>query len=116
MGQAKLRKAKGEYPDASKPKPAASPVSWEVIGDLATHPKSTAVLGLLERLRDSNESIGGKSMVVTLERSVRSPIIKAKVVGLGAFMGLIEGMQALDLQDRLEKAVDAEGDVDAAFS
>ena len=95
MGQAKVRKAKGDYPDTTKPKPPASPVSWEVTGDLAAHPKSTAVLELLERLRDSSESLGGKSMVVTLERSVRSPIIKARVVGLGAFMGLIEGMGRL---------------------
>lgn len=65
MGDAKRRKASGNYPDTTKPKPAAVgaiaqgsgvTVTWEVVGDLASHPKSEEVIQLLEKLKREYES------------------------------------------------------------
>lgn len=126
MGEAKRRKASGNYPDTAKPKPVAhsaqmpiddgETVSWEVLGDLASHPKSQAVINLLEELKREYEGYGGNTMLVTFEAPIRTPIIKAKVSGLGAFMSLIGGMQDLGLEDRLEHASGPERGIDAAFS
>lgn len=125
MGEAKRRKASGEYPDTTARKTPAEPaketpsqdtVSWEVLGDLAAHPKSEAVIKLLEKLKRKHKDAGGNTMVVTLEASARNPIIKAKVTGMGTFMGLIGGLQDLDLEDRLEDASGPERGIDAAFS
>jgi hypothetical protein len=125
MGNAKRRKASGNYPDTSKPKPAAQieksdssgeTVSWEVVGDLALHSKSQAVIQLLESLKTEYEGFGGKTMLVTLENSLRIPIIQARVTGMGAFIGLITGMQKLGLEDRLENASGPERGIDAAFA
>lgn len=125
MGDAKRRKASGDYPDITKPKSAAQgalsdpggeTVTWEVLGDLAAHPKSEAVIQLLEKLRREYEGYGGNTMLVSLENPVRTPIIKARVTGMGAFMGLIGGMQNLGLMDRLENSPGPERGIDAAFS
>ena len=125
MGDAKRRKASGNYPDTTKPKPAVQGAksdgggetfTWEVLGDLAAHPKSDAVIQLLEQLKRRYEGFGGNTMLVTLERPARTPIIKARVTGMGAFMGLIGGMQDLGLVDRLENASGPERGIDAAFS
>lgn len=125
MGDAKRRKALGNYPDTTKPKPAmqgarsdggGETVTWEVLGDLAAHPKSEAVIQLLEQLKRKYEGFGGNTMLVTLEQPARTPIIKARVPGMGAFMGLIGGMQDLGLVDRLENASGPERGIDAAFS
>lgn len=125
MGDAKRRKALGNYPDTTKPKPVAQgaksdgggePLTWEVLGDLAAHPKSDAVIQLLERLKRKYEGFGGNTMLVTLEQPARTPIIKARVTGMGAFLGLIGGMQGLGLVDRLEHATGPERGIDAAFS
>lgn len=125
MGDAKRRKALGNYPDTTKPRPTAQgaksdgggeTVAWEVLGNWASHPKSEAVIQLLEKLKREYEGYGGNTMVVTLEKPVRTPIIKARVTGMGAFMGLIGGMQDLGLEDRLENAPGPERGIDAAFS
>lgn len=77
MGDAKRRKASGNYPDTTKPKPAAlgaksdgggETFTWEVLGDLAAHPKSDAVIQLLEQLKRKHEGSGGNTMLVTLEQ------------------------------------------------
>lgn len=122
MGEAKRRKALGKYPDTTKPQASAQmaenghTVSWEVLGDLASHPKSEAVIQVLEDLKREYEGLGGKTMLVTLEAPGRTQLIKAQVKGLGAFMGLISGMQGLGLEDRLENASGPERGIDAAFS
>lgn len=125
MGDAKRRKAMGNYPDTTKPKPAGQgaksngggeAVTWEVLGDLAAHPKSEAVIQLLEQLKREHDGFGGNTMMVTLEKSTRTPIIRARVTGMRAFMGLIGGMRDLGLVDRLEDATGHERGIDAAFS
>ncbi len=126
MGEAKRRKASGNYPDTKKPKPAAvgaisqgsgATVTWEVVGDLASHPKSEEVIQLLEQLKREYESgYDGNTMLVSLEMSARSPIIVARVTGMGPFMDLIGGMQDLGLIDRLENSTGPERGIDAAFS
>lgn len=126
MGDAKRRKASGNYPDTTKPKPAAVgaiaqgsgvTVTWEVVGDLASHPKSEEVIQLLEKLKREYESgYDGNTMLVSLEMSARSPIIVARVTGMGPFMDLISGMQDLSLIDRLENSTGPERGIDAAFS
>jgi len=121
MGEAKRRKASGSYPDTSQPKirppkPVVETLSWEVVGELAHHPKSHDVIQALEALKEEWTDYGGKLMVVTLETPDRVPVIKIQVTGLGAFMGVIEALQDLDLVDRLESAAGPEMGVDAAFS
>lgn len=120
MGEAKRRKALGDYPEKTKSTQSATnvadAVSWEVIGDLAAHPKSGEVVALLEQLKQEHQGSGGKTMVVTLEFPAHTPILKAKVIGMGAFIGLASGLQDLDLVDRLEHATRAENGVDAAFA
>lgn len=74
---------------------------------------STEVMSLHEV---EKSGFGGKTMFVTLESAFRVPVIKARVVGLGAFIGLIEGLQEMGLSDRLEHQAGTENGVDAAFS
>ena len=116
MGQAKIRKANGNYPDTTKPKPSVQSVSWEALGNLELHPKGDAILELLDALKNEYAGHGGKTMVVTIETSPRTPLMKIKVIGLSAFMGLVTGLQELGLSDRLEDSDGPEGGVDAAFS
>lgn len=116
MGQAKQRKASGNYPDTTQPKPSAQTVSWEILGDLALHPKSSEVIQLLTELRGEYDGFGGKAMYVTLEATPKQPLIRSKVVGMGAFIGLVSGLQELGLSDRLEHASNPEAGIDAAFS
>lgn len=117
MGESKRRKIAGDYP-AQTPKPARAPaetVSWEVVGDLAEHPKSADVLEALEEVRKDYPGTGGRPMVVVLESGAGAPIIRAQTLGLGAFMALIDRLQELDLDDRLESRSGPERGVDAAF-
>lgn len=120
MGEAKRRKQAGSYPDTTVPKLRPAPavldaVSWEVLGDLSSHPKATQVLELLERLKAQWTEFGGKTMVVTLESAPRMPLVKILVTGLGAFMDLVAELQDLGLEDRLEEAPGPERGIDAAF-
>jgi hypothetical protein len=118
MGEAKRRKAAGDFP-APTPKPpkaAVDTVSWEVVGDLASHPSSAAVLAALEELRKDYPGMGGgKPMVVVLETATGDVVLRAQTLGLGAFMGLVDRLQELDLIDRLEHRSGPERGVDAAF-
>lgn len=125
MGEAKRRKAMGQYPDTTTPKApvlgaksgrGSEAVTWEVLGDLTEHPKSESVIELLEKLKREYGSFGGSTMLVTLEGAARTPIIKASVKGLSTFMALIGGMQDLGLIDRLVDAPSPERGIDAAFS
>lgn len=124
MGEAKRRKAAGDYPQQTERQKRASAseapmeaVTWEIVGELAKHPKSDDVLKLLGELREEHkDSLAGKSMVVLFEDEKRQPIIRATTVGLDVFFGLIGGMQDLDLVDRLEHASGPVRGVDAAFS
>lgn len=91
-------------------------VSWDVLDELALHPKSDAVIQFLEELKQKHEATGGNTMVVTLEGPARTPIIKIRVMGLGVFMGLIGGLEDLGLEDRLQQTSGPEFGIDAAFS
>jgi hypothetical protein len=108
MGEAKRRKEQATHSNAT--------VSWEILGDLSGHAKSTAVLKLLEQVLKEYPDSGGNTMQITLETAPRTPIIKAKVIGLGAFMAVVGGMQDLGLTDRLEYADGPENKIDAAFA
>ena len=90
-------------------------VRWEVVGELAAHPKSAEVLNLLAVVRDDYEDMGGNDMVLVLEAGARRPIVRATTRGLGAFMALVGGLQELGLSDRLEDSAQPERGVDAAF-
>lgn len=116
MGEAKRRKALGNYPDTTQKATDGETVCWEVLGDLASHPKSNAVIQVLKDLMGEYDGYGGNTMLVTLEAPSGTQLIKVQVKGLSAFMGLISGMQALGLEDRLEKASGPERGIDAAFS
>lgn len=94
MGDAKRRKALGNYPDTTKPKPAVQGAksdgggetfTWEVLGDLAAHP-GDAVIRLLEQLKRRYEGFGGNTMLVAWASDIQARVT-------GAFMGLIGGMQ-----------------------
>ena len=41
-------------------------VSWEILGDKTAHPKTEAVIALLEKLQKKAKVIGDSEMVVTL--------------------------------------------------
>ena len=122
MGDAKRRRQAGVYPDKTEkpPKPQASSfddVSWEVVGDESSHPKTQQVLAALEQLkRDQEGQGGGKMMVLTLESSPRQPVVVVRTMGLGVFMSAISMFQELDLEDRLVDTERSEKGVDAAFS
>ena len=75
-----------------------------------------AVLHLLDELREDYDDMGGKLMVVVVEDAEQQPILRIETVGLGAFVGLISGLQDLGLHDRLEHHPGPERGVDAAFS
>lgn len=123
MGEAKKRKAAGLYPDTSTPKagpvkarPPEESVSWEVVGDPASHPRTGDVLKLLEELREEFKDAGGSAMVTVLEDAAKAPVLRMVTVGMGTFMSLVGGLQDLDLHDRLVDAAGPVRGVDAAFS
>lgn len=121
MGEAKRRKTLGIYPTATRVEQSfqgeasTETVSWDVLGDLQSHPMSQKVIQILEDLRQEYAGYGGNTMLVTLESAIGNPLIRAQVQGLGAFMGLINRMQRLGLHDRLEQASGPERGIDAAF-
>lgn len=121
MGEAKRRKTLGIYPTTPRIEQASQGVAntetvyWDVLGDLESHPMSQEVIQILEDLRQEYSGYGGNTMLVTLESAVGKPLIRARVQGLGAFMGLINRMQRLGLHDRLEQASGPERGIDAAF-
>jgi hypothetical protein len=124
-GDAKRRKAAGNYPElTSKPARGRAPsaevqseaVTWELLGDIAAHPMGQAVMDLLAELQEEHIDAGGNVMVTVLEGSERQPILRIKTAGLGTFMSLVGGMHDLDLTDRLENRHGPEHGVDAAFS
>lgn len=126
MGEARRRKLAGQYPEitpkAAPTAPAGAPageaLSWKVVGDLAAHPKSAAVVEALEALKADVDKFGpgGKTMRVSLEGKPREPVLVVDSVGLGTFMQVIGLFQDLALTDRLEHASGAERGIDAAFS
>jgi hypothetical protein len=80
---------------------AQDSVTWEVVGDTGAHPKSKQVIQLLDALKLEHADEGGKQMVVTLESAPGVPVITAKILGLGAFLSVVGGLEKLDLVDRL---------------
>ena len=99
-----------------RPPHLSASVRWEVVGELAAHPKSADVLNLLATVRDDYEDMGDNDMVLLLEAGTRWPIIRATTRGLGAFMALVSGLQEMGLSDRLEDADQPERGLDAAFT
>jgi len=128
MGEARRRKLAGEYPAITSKAPPPPPeppggttgeaLSWRIVGDLAAHPRSAAVIHALEALKGDVERFGagGKTMRVSLESKPREPVLVVDSVGLGTFMQVIGIFQDLDLTDRLEHASGADRGMDAAFS
>ncbi len=91
-------------------------VSWEILGDKTAHPKTEAVIALLEKLQKKAKVIGDSEMVVTLESAPRQVIVKVRVTGSDALFRLISDLQEMGLTDRLEETYTPEKGVDAAFS
>lgn len=119
MGEASRRKKAGSYPEkTAKAAPDGGDcLEWKVIGDLADHPKGSAVVDALVSLNESmNHSLGGKTMAVLLESVEGKPILAARAVGMAAWVSLLEVFQDLDLNDRLEHETTAVNGYDAIFS
>lgn len=123
MGEASRRKKAGEYPQQTpRPAKAREPapeggLDWTLVGVVADHPKTGALLAALEQLKAGlNPDGGGKLMTACLETSDRKPVLVARTVGLGNWMALIGVFQQLDLTDRLEHVMVSSGPYDAAFS
>ena len=116
MGQAKIRKLMGNYPDTTKSKNIPESITWKILDDLALHSKSQNVILLLDDLRKKHRSLSGNTMIVNLESSDRLPIIEISITGLNAFMDVINAFHEIGLIDRLESHIGPEGNVDAAFS
>ncbi len=55
-------------------------------------------------------------MVAVLEDADRQSVLRIQTLGFGTFMSVVEALQALGLEDRLEAAAGPERGVDAAFS
>ena len=124
MGEARRRKLAGTYPELTKkpsPAPAREPVGgldWEVVGDLADHPRAQEVLGALRTLKnDVNPDAGGNVMQAALEApSGGKTVVVARSLGLGNWMQLIGAFQELGLTDRLEHLDSHREPYDAIFS
>jgi len=91
-------------------------VSWEVVGDIDSHPAARQVVDILLILAAEHQSDSGNTMVVLLEGQDQRPIIRVRTRGLGAFMALVGELQDLGLTDRLEEEDGPEQGVDAAFT
>jgi len=123
MGEAKRRKRAGDYPAstvkparAQKPAMPLEPITWDMVQPADRHPQGEAVVQLLQELRAEHGDLGGKLMVVLLEDGDGQPVIRIQTLGLSAFMGVVGGLQDLDLRDRLEERAGPERGIDAAFS
>lgn len=119
MGEASRRKKVGSYPEKT-PKAMRdsyqSCLDWSVTGDIADHPKGTALVNALVSLKEThNPSLGGKTMAVLLETSDRKPVLVARAVGMSAWVSLISVFQELGLNDRLKDELDPVDGYDAIF-
>ncbi|MNR71271.1 hypothetical protein D3C71_18860 [compost metagenome] len=127
MGEARRRKLAGTYPEITK-KPSPPPRSavmapdggldWEVVGDLADHPRAQEVLDALQSLKnDVDPDAGGNVMQAALEApSGGNTVVVARSLGLGNWMQLIGAFQGLGLTDRLEHLDSHREPYDAIFS